>query len=146
MTYIIERNYEIIATGNSKEELLDNLDKIYDFTEMETDEEIVELDGIKMRKSVADEIIAQREKAKEDEFKRNFFETHLGWVRREAYFAGTGKKADFLTQVLPQLTVGFEVLTYNFMATEQYKVAVDEQFIAECKQQLVKDFYPTEVE
>lgn len=142
MTYIIERNREVIVEADSKEHLLDKLDEIYDFTEMQTDEEIVEFDGIKMRKSVADEIIAQREKAKEDEFKRNFFETHLGWVRREVNFAGTGKKADFLTQVLPQLTVGFEVLTYNFMATEQHKVVVDEQFIAECKQQLVKDFYP----
>lgn len=142
MTYIIERNREVIVEADSKEHLLDKLDEIYDFTEMQTDEEIVELDGIKMRKSVADEIIAQREEEKRYEFERAFFNTSLGWVSRVVHVAGTGRKEDFLADVLPILEVGVPILTYTYMGEEQNKVLVTEEFINECKQQKLNDFYP----
>lgn len=74
-----------------------------------------------------------------EEFERQFFNTSLGWVRRIVTMQD-GSIKSFLTDILPLLATGVNVLTYD-TELNQSKVLVTEQFINECKQQLLKDFY-----
>ncbi|MBR6099418.1 hypothetical protein IKP85_06695 [bacterium] len=75
----------------------------------------------------------------EAEFNRQFFNTSLGYVRRSVTMKD-GSRKDFLCDILPLLQVGVPVLTYT-RELEQSKVLVTEQFLNECKQQLLIDFY-----
>lgn len=68
-----------------------------------------------------------------------FFNTSLGYVRRKVTMKD-GTIRDFLSDVLPLLQTGVPVLTYT-ANLEQNRVLVTEQFINECKQQMLQDFY-----
>lgn len=83
-----------------------------------------------------DEIRRQKE---ENEFNKQFFNTSLGYVRRK-FTNKTGEVKDFLSDALPLLQAGVQVLTYT-RELQQNKVTVTEQFINECKQQVLIDFY-----
>lgn len=74
-----------------------------------------------------------------EEFERQFFNTSLGYVRRTVTMKD-GTIKNFLTDILPLLVEGVDVLTYD-TELNQSKVAVTEQFLNECKQQLLQDFY-----
>ena len=90
-----------------------------------------------------EEVKAQKRRA---EFEAKFFNTSLGWVRRQVTMKN-GEVKDFLTDILPLLQDGVYVLTYTApdFSTDaeptQNKVSVTELFINECKQQLLIDFY-----
>lgn len=73
------------------------------------------------------------------EFNKQFFNTSLGYVRRKVTMKD-GSKKDFLSDILPLLAPGVPVLTYT-RELEQSRVIVTEQFINECKQQVLIDFY-----
>lgn len=73
------------------------------------------------------------------EFNKQFFNTSLGYVRRKVTMKD-GSTKDFLSDILPLLAPGVPVLTYT-RELEQSKVIVTEQFINECKQQVLIDFY-----
>jgi hypothetical protein len=75
----------------------------------------------------------------EAEFNRQFFLTSLGYVRRSVSMKD-GSHKDFLSDILPLLQVGVPILTYT-RDLQQNKVLTTEQFIGECKQQLLIDFY-----
>lgn len=78
--------------------------------------------------------------AREDAaFNRQFFPTSLGYVRRQVSMKD-GSTKDFLSDILPLLQVNVPILTYT-RQLEQSKVLVTEEFLAECKQQLLVDFY-----
>ena len=91
----------------------------------------------------ADEI-----KAKEDAFNKAFFETTLGYIRREVTMQN-GTTKTFLTDMLPQLVSGFPILAYDKpdftedvdMVDYQKQVFVTDEFLLECKNQLIIDFY-----
>lgn len=70
---------------------------------------------------------------------REFFNTSLGYVRRKVTMQD-GTKKDFLADILPLLQIGIPILTYTIDG-EQNKVTVTEEFINECKQQMLRDFY-----
>ena len=87
-------------------------------------------------------------KEKEDAFNKAFFETTLGYIRREVTMLdGTSKT--FLTDMLPQLISGFPILAYDKpdfaeavdMVDYQKQVFVTDEFLLECKNQLIIDFY-----
>lgn len=93
------------------------------------------IDNGKIRKKTKKE-----KKAEEDaEFNKEFFNTSLGYVRRKATMKD-GSIKDFLSDILPLLEPNVPVLTYT-RELEQNKVLVTEQFINECKQQVLIDFY-----
>lgn len=73
------------------------------------------------------------------EFDKQFFNTSLGYVSRIVHMLD-GSVCNFLTDILPLLEVGVPVLVYT-RELEQSKVLVTEQFLNECKQQLLIDFY-----
>lgn len=75
----------------------------------------------------------------EAEFNRQFFNTSLGYVRRKVTMQN-GDKRDFLCDILPLLQVGVPILTYT-RDLQQNSVFATEQFINECKQQMLTDFY-----
>lgn len=78
-----------------------------------------------------------------EQFNKEFFNTSLGYVRRKVTMKdGTFK--DFLTDIVPLLQVGVQIITYTLNGTELTQntgVTVTEQFINECKQQVFNDFY-----
>lgn len=81
----------------------------------------------------------EKQEQEEKEFNRKFFSTSLGYVSRDVHMKN-GTVKDFLTDILPLLKVGIPVLVYT-RELVQSKVPATQQFIDECGQQLIKDFY-----
>lgn len=82
----------------------------------------------------------EEKQAEEDaEFNAQFFNTSLGYVSRTVHMLD-GSTCKFLTDILPLLAVGVPVLVYT-RELEQSKVLATEEFLLECKQQLLVDFY-----
>jgi len=79
------------------------------------------------------------QRLRQEQFEREFFNTSLGWVRRNVTMQD-GSVKSFLTDILPLLVEEVEILTYD-TELNQSKVAVTTEFLNECKQQLLKDFY-----
>lgn len=82
---------------------------------------------------------AQKKEREDRAFNAQFFNTSLGYVRRTVTMKD-GSTKDFLSDILPLLQAGIPVLTYT-RELEQNKVIVTDEFINECKQQVLKDFY-----
>lgn len=100
-------------------------------------DEIEPLQGIRRFEIFA--VPEPTEEEKEEEFNRQFFLTSLGYVRRRVTMKD-GSSKDFLSDILPLLEIGVPVLTYS-KDLVQKKVLVTEEFINQCKQQMLKDFY-----
>lgn len=73
------------------------------------------------------------------QFDKEFFKTSLGYVRRNVSMK-TGETKDFLADILPVLEVGVPVIFYD-RDLNQSKKMVTEVFLAECKEQILKDFW-----
>lgn len=80
-------------------------------------------------------------------FNEEFFNTSLGYIRRKVTMKD-GSTKDFLTDILPLLQPGVPIISYdkpNFTTGDMPKQNTDklvtEEFINECKQQVLKDFY-----
>lgn len=99
-----------------------------------------------------EEIQEEREK----EFNKAFFLTSLGYVRRAVTMAD-GSKKDFLSDLLPVISMGVQagtpvnILTYDKPPFDkdiedwteyQHQVVVTPRFIQECFMQLSNDFLP----
>ena len=83
---------------------------------------------------------AKEQKEKEEAlFNASFFPTSLGYIRRKVTML-TGETKDFLADILPVLEVGIPILTYA-KDLKQSKVLVTAEFLQECKEQILKDFY-----
>lgn len=87
----------------------------------------------------------EEEEKQQEQFQKDFFNTSLGYVRRKVHML-TGEIKDFLTDILPLLVEGVEIITYNIDGTQNVGVSVTTQFINECKQQLLADFYGAQLE
>ena len=74
---------------------------------------------------------------------RQFFNTSLGYIKRTVTMQD-GSTKDFLCDILPLLEVGVPILIYSASGV-QSKVYVTQEFISECKNQLLIDFYGVNV-
>lgn len=86
---------------------------------------------------------SEQQAKKLEEFNKEFFNTSLGYIRRKVTMKD-GTTKDFLTDIVPLLQVGIQIITYSLNDNEIVQntgVAVTETFINECKQQLFADFY-----
>ena len=100
-----------------------------------------------------DNILAKK---REEQFKKEFFHTSLGWIRRSVSMKN-GTKKDFLGDLLLPIKVGLdmgqevEIITYQTPdftreLTKDYVISLQEikvvtnQFIQECLSQTVNDF------
>ena len=87
----------------------------------------------------------EKEEQKQEQFRKDFFNTSLGWVSRKVQMKD-GSVKDFLSDILPILEAGVQIITYNIDGTQNVGVIVTEQFIQECKQQVLIDFYGAKLE
>ena len=95
---------------------------------------------------------------REDDFKKEFFETSLGWIRRKPTLAD-GSEDDFLNNDLPLLAIGltmgspvvlpvaYRLPDFTRELTPEYMVSlqilnqlITPQFLQECMQVKMKDF------
>ena len=102
----------------------------YEITYLEDETQIVEVA----------QVVKTPQEAQQEEFQREFFQTSLGYVRRKVSMQ-TGEIKDFLTDIVPRLRTGVPIITYNIDGTQNTNVIVTEQFINECDNQLLQDFY-----
>lgn len=89
----------------------------------------------------------EQAQARETSFNEEFFNTSLGYIRRKVTMKD-GSTKDFLTDILPLLQVGVPIISYDKpdfttdeMPAQNTDKLVTEEFINECKQQVLKDFY-----
>lgn len=82
----------------------------------------------------------EEEEKRQEQFARDFFNTSLGYVSRKVHMKD-GSIKDFLSDILPLLQVDVPIITYNIDGTQNVGVLVTNQFIEECKQQVLIDFY-----
>jgi hypothetical protein len=142
--YYVEDNNKIVLFDEDKHKLQDTLAFMPQYKDLninETNKNIINFNGeIYFEDDI--ELIQEREMR----FEKEFFETSLGWVRRDVKMQDDTIR-DFLSDILPLLQVGIPVLTYQkpdfieVIEPVQNKVIVTEEFINECKQQVLKDFY-----
>ena len=105
----------------------------YNITYTEDDDKIIEIATV----------IKTPEQQQQEQFQREFFNTSLGYIRRKVHMQ-TGDVKDFLTDIVPRLKPGVKIITYNSDGTQNLNVEVTENFINECDQQLLRDFYGAE--
>ena len=86
------------------------------------------------------EVVKTPEDYQREEFEHDYFLTSLGYIKREVIMRN-GEIKDFLTVIAPRLKVGSAITTYNADGTENTNVEVTQEFISECDEQLLKDFY-----
>lgn len=82
----------------------------------------------------------KKRREQQEQFQKDFFNTSLGYVRRQVHMKD-GSIKDFLSDILPLLQIDVPIITYNIDGTQNVNVLVTSQFIEECKQQLLIDFY-----
>ena len=99
---------------------------------------------------------AEKANQRQTKFKKDFFQTSLGYVRRKVSMA-TGETKDFLSDLLPTISMGVQmgqpvtIITYkepdftqdvtDFTSLQEYKT-VTAEFVQECFLQLSNDFKP----
>ena len=131
--FIAKNNDVIIQVADTEEELLNAL-KCMAYTDIEETETEYQLyEG----EYLTPEEIQQKQMEK---FAINFFNTSLGYVSRKVHMKD-GSVKDFLSDILPILQVDVPIITYNLDGTQNVGVLVTTQFIEECKQQVLLDFY-----
>lgn len=86
-------------------------------------------------------------KKREEKFNKLFFNTSLGYIKRQVTMKD-GTIKSFLTDIVPLLQVGIPIISYDkpdFTTEDMPKQNTDkivtDEFINECKQQVLKDFY-----
>lgn len=101
----------------------------------------------------------EQEKAQQREakFKKEFFQTSLGWIRRQVTMSD-GSTKDFLSDLLPSISMAMSfgqvptVIAYNEpdyskdvedWRQYQHVESVTQQFIQDCFLRLSNDFIPT---
>ena len=131
--FIAKNNDLIIMAKDTEQELLQAL-KLMNYTSIEeTETEYEPYNG----EYLTAEEIAQKQ---QEQFSKEFFNTSLGYVSRKVHMKD-GSIRDFLTNILPLLQVDVPIITYNLDGTQNVGVLVTQQFIDECKQQVLLDFY-----
>lgn len=145
--YLNVKNGKIINASNS-DKTSDTIKSIdvsqdvyYDYIRYEN-KYIYKHGKVIVNKEFAEELKNERE----ERFNSQFFSTSLGYIRRRVTMQD-GSIKDFLTDILPLLQAGVPILVYSEPDFDtdndpaQSKVTVTDDFINECKQQLLKDFY-----
>lgn len=131
--YIAKNGDLIILAKNTRKELEEAL-KFMVYTDIEKTNINYELyEG----EYLTPEEIEQRQLEK---FQKEFFNTSLGYVSRKVHMKD-GSIKDFLSDILPLIQENVPIITYNIDGSQNVGVLVTAQFIEECKQQVLIDFY-----
>lgn len=145
MFYVEDENNKIVLF----DEDIENIQNSLLFLPQYGDYEIKETERPIVNYQFADteEYKDSKKQAQETSFNEEFFNTSLGYIRRKVSMKDGGTK-DFLTDILPLLQVGVPIISYDkpdfptdVMPKQNTDKLVTEEFINECKQQVLKDFY-----
>lgn len=149
--YSEEDKLNFIVTYNHQQSL--KLEMLDDGTLFALKPNEILVDGkVSINPKYAQELAEQRENA----FKKEFFETSLGWIRRQVNMKD-GSKKDFLSDLLLQIKAGLElgqnveIITYKqpdfskdineaYVKTLQEKKSATVDFVKECLMRTVCDF------
>lgn len=131
--WIAKNNDLIILAKDTKKELQNALQFMV-YTDIEQTNEVYELYN---GEYLTQEEITQKQ---QEQFAKDFFNTSLGYVSRKVHMKD-GNVKDFLSDILPLIQVDVPIITYNLDGSQNVGVLVTEQFIEECKQQVLIDFY-----
>ena len=157
MAYKLEKPYtdferaDFIVEYNHKRGML--IEKTEDGTLYALEKNEIMVNGVaEINPNYEEELSAQRENL----FNREFFQTSLGWIRRQVNMKD-GSKKDFLSDLLLQIKAGLElgqsveIITYKqpdfsedineaYMQTLQEKKTATLEFVKECLMRTVSDF------
>lgn len=157
MAYKLEKPYtdferaDFIVEFNHKHGML--IEETEDGTLYALEKNEIMVNGVaEINPNYEEELSAQRENL----FNREFFQTSLGWIRRQVNMKD-GSKKDFLSDLLLQIKAGLElgqsveIITYKqpdfsedineaYMQTLQEKKTATLEFIKECLMRTVSDF------
>ena len=146
-----DTNYDLLIEDGYKEYVPADIDPdtVYSFTYIDLGNKI---------KQIATEI-PQPDPAvvREQQFERDFFETSLGWIRRQVSMSD-GTRRDFLSDLFPAIAIAANtgipvmVLAYNKpddfseeitnWTQYQHNEIVTAHFLQECMTRLQNDFIP----
>ena len=157
MAYKLEKPYtdferaDFIVEYNHKRGML--IEETEDGTLYALEKNEIMVNGVaEINPNYEEELSAQRENL----FNREFFQTSLGWIRRQVNMKD-GFKKDFLSDLLLQIKAGLElgqsveIITYKqpdfsedineaYMQTLQEKKTATLEFVKECLMRTVSDF------
>ena len=157
MAYKLEKPYtdferaDFIVEYNHKRGML--IEETEDGTLYALEKNEIMVNGVaEINPNYEEELSAQRENL----FNREFFQTSLGWIRRQDNMKD-GSKKDFLSDLLLQIKAGLElgqsveIITYKqpdfsedineaYMQTLQEKKTATLEFVKECLMRTVSDF------
>ena len=157
MAYKLEKPYtdferaDFIVEYNHKRGML--IEETEDGTLYALEKNEILVNGVaEINPNYEEELSAQRENL----FNREFFQTSLGWIRRQVNMKD-GSKKDFLSDLLLQIKAGLElgqsveIITYKqpnfsedineaYMQTLQEKKTATLEFVKECLMRTVSDF------
>lgn len=145
MFYIEDENDQIVLFDKDKEKIQNTLIFMPQYADLEIKETDRPIENFQFADT--EEYQAQQAQAHELAFNEAFFNTSLGYIRRKVTMKD-GSTKDFLTDILPLLQVGVPIISYDKpdfptdeMPAQNTDKLVTEEFINECKQQVLKDFY-----
>ena len=157
MAYKLEKPYtdferaDFIVEYNHKRGML--IEETEDGTLYALEKNEILVNGVaEINPNYEEELSAKRENL----FNREFFQTSLGWIRRQVNMKD-GSKKDFLSDLLLQIKAGLElgqsveIITYKqpdfsedineaYMQTLQEKKTATLEFVKECLMRTVSDF------
>ena len=157
MAYKLEKPYtdferaDFIVEYNHKRGML--IEETEDGTLYALEKNEIMVNGVaEINPNYEEELSAQRESL----FNQEFFQTSLGWIRRQVNMKD-GSKKDFLSDLLLQIKAGLElgqsveIITYKqpdfsedinqaYMQTLQEKKTATLEFVKECLMRTVSDF------
>lgn len=157
MAYKLEKPYtdferaDFIVEYNHKRGML--IEETEDGTLYALEKNEIMVNGVaEINPNYEEELSEQRENL----FNQEFFQTSLGWIRRQVNMKD-GSKKDFLSDLLLQIKAGLElgqsveIITYKqpdfsedineaYMQTLQEKKAATLEFVKECLMRTVSDF------
>lgn len=150
--YYIEKDNKIILFDIDKERLTNtikhHMSEFKDLQILQTERPIAQnSDNTYFEFADTDEYIGEQKEQRKNEFNSEFFNTSLGYIRRQVNMKD-GSIKNFLTDILPLLEENIPIITYNIpdfstddKPSQNTNVLTTKEFLDECKQQLLRDFY-----
>lgn len=145
MFYVADENDQIVLFDEDKEKIQNTLLFMPQYADLEIKETDRPIENFQFADT--EEYREKQAQARELAFNEEFFNTSLGYIRRKVTMKD-GSTKDFLTDILPLLQTDVPIISYDkpdFTTGEMPKQNTDklvtEEFINECKQQVLKDFY-----
>ena len=163
INYYIEQDNQIVLLDENKSRLENTLSFMPQYQGLEIKETerplVLSEDGTYYVFADTDEYLQEQAQKRKALFNQEFFQTSLGYIRRNVNMAN-GSTKDFICDIVPALQAGLSqgkatpIITYKepdftqeatleYMESLQEVKQITADFLQECALQLSKDFLPT---